>query len=213
MGIDSKIYEKVIGFEEMKDFKGILEYNEESLKEKVGVLPAEFPTHEEIKILTLEDVATQRKIEEANEEIAYFRDRQDKNEKKLRELIEEHNIQNQDLEAHEKRLNALEKQAVLGLNYLGGLNQEVSDLNERVENLYTSMNIKYQEILKKVEEGKIDDNNLEGSGVLKRLSKQSTSEKILENDPFFMYLEKNSAKLSGMRTPSKQLLTPLKKKQ
>ena len=213
LGIDSKIYEKVIGFEEMKDFKGILEYNEESLKEKVGVLPAEFPTHEEIKILTLEDVATQRKIEEANEEIAYFRDRQDKNEKKLRELIEEHNIQNQDLEAHEKRLNALEKQAVLGLNYLGGLNQEVSDLNERVENLYTSMNIKYQEILKKVEEGKIDDNNLEGSGVLKRLSKQSTSEKILENDPFFMYLEKNSAKLSGMRTPSKQLLTPLKKKQ
>ena len=213
--IDNKIYEKVIGFDEMKDFKGILEVSEESLKEKIGGGLAEIePTHEEIKAITLEDPATLKKIEENNEELAIFKDRQEKNEKKLLELIEEHNLQNADLETHEKRINALEKQATLGLNYLGGLNQEVSDLKERVENLYDSMNMKYQEILKKLEEGMKVEESLEGSG-LKRFSKGG-SEKSGINDPFFMYLEKNSAKLkslnsSGLKTPNKQLLTPLTK--
>lgn len=215
-GIDPILYEKVIGFEEMKDFKAVLEVSEEALKEKIGGSINEIePTHEEIKAVTLEDPETLRKIEQTNEELAIFKERQDKNEKKLLDLIEEHNLQHSDLEAQEKRIGVLEKQATLGLNYLGGLNQEVSDLKERVENLYNSMNVKYQEILKKLEEGvKVEENSEAGSGILKKLSK---SEKFNSNDPFFMYLEKNSGKLktpsTGLKTPNKQLLTPLTKKQ
>ena len=77
------------------------------------------------------------------------------------------------------------------------------------------MNLKYQEILKKLEEGvKVEENAEAGSGLLKKLSK---SEKFNSNDPFFMYLEKSSGKLktpsTGLKTPNKQLLTPLAKKQ
>ena len=214
--IDPNLYEKVIGFEEMKDFKAVLEVSEEALKEKIGGSINEIePTHEEIKAVTLEDPETLKKLEQTNEELAIFKERQDKNEKKLLDLIEEHNLQHSDLEAHEKRIGILEKQATLGLNYLGGLNQEVSDLKERVENLYGLMNLKYQEILKKLEEGvKVEENPEAGSGLLKKLSK---SEKFNSNDPFFMYLEKSSGKLktpsTGLKTPNKQLLTPLAKKQ
>ena len=169
------------------------------------------PTHEEIKALALEDVNTQRQIEEINEEISSFRKRQEKNENKLMEIIEEHNTQNQDLQNHEKRINSLEKQAILGFNYLEGLNQEVSDLKERIENLYLIMNLKYQEILKKVEKYSKVEENLEGSAVMKKTN-NLIIDQTLENDRFYMYLEKSSSKFSGSKTLNKKILRPLNKK-
>lgn len=214
--IDPALYEKVIGFEEMKDFSAVtlMETEESTAHHELEVKNLE-PTHEEVVSIILEDPILKSKINENSDEISIFRERQEKNEIKLKDLIQYHNEHNETLEIHEKRITALEKQAITGLNFLGGLNQEIYELNERVENLYNIMNVKYLEILNKIEEGQ---NPTEGNTPSKLIVRKQTSlNDDKKNDPFFMYLEKTLGKIKGSKssvagTPNKPLLTPLGKK-
>lgn len=206
--IDHKMYEKVIGFEEMKDFSAVTLLEVENKAQEIE------PSHDELVsvVLELEDPVFARKLEENSDEIEVLREKQQKNERKLQELAEQHDLQNGTLENHEKRLVILEKHAVSALNFLGGLNQEIHDLNERVENLYSSMNVRYEEILKKLE-----NNEEVPANLIKPAQKQNSLSEQSKNDPFFMYLQKsvsNSSKSlkSSVGTPNKPVLTPLGKK-